>query len=80
MKWEEGGHRVLAGLTFTDRCNKITCCTRHVHKERGGGERELNRAASPCSLLALDPGYSPVVESCCVGLKKLGQQSADVPV
>lgn len=47
---------------------------------RGGGERELNRAASLCSLLALDPGYSPVVKSCCVGLKKLGQQSSDVPV
>lgn len=58
-----GGHGVLARLTFTDRCNKITCFTRHVHKEREGASvrvrgRELNRAAL-CSLFALHPGHSP---------------------
>lgn len=31
----ERGGRAPAGLTFTDRCNQITCFTRHVHGGRG---------------------------------------------
>lgn len=29
-----------AGLTFTDRCNEITCFTRHAHEERGRAAEE----------------------------------------
>lgn len=31
----ETGGRAPAGLTFTDRCNQITCFTRHAHGGRG---------------------------------------------
>lgn len=36
----EAGGGAPAGLTFTDRCNEITCFTRHAHEERGRAAEE----------------------------------------
>lgn len=36
----------VAWLTFTDRCNEITCFTRHVHRGKG---REAGRDEQGCS-------------------------------
>lgn len=66
MKWRRGSG-VLARLTFTDLCNKITCFTRHVRKERAcvcvrarmSVCRGLKTNEWGCShLFALQPRYS----------------------
>lgn len=39
-KWRGAGGGAPAGLTFADRCNEITCFTRHAHEERGRAAEE----------------------------------------
>lgn len=53
-----------AGLTFTDRCNEITCFTRHAHEEAEEGEVvvavvEESRADGGLHRAHLSPGPPP---------------------
>ena len=74
MRWGRGSG-ALARLTFTDRCNEITCFARHVHserereerRERGEGEREGDERGCSVQFARIRPRTQPPVKCCRVG-------------